>query len=76
MDTLLRTIITPIKQTITLELPEGFLGKRIEILAFPLKETNVEYHNQNDPLLTHFASEPVLAKDWLTPEDDKAWSSL
>ncbi|MEZ4960293.1 MAG: hypothetical protein R2830_10800 [Saprospiraceae bacterium] len=27
-------------------------------------------------LLTHFASEAALAKDWLTPEEDKAWQDL
>ncbi|HOB83869.1 MAG TPA: hypothetical protein PKX27_03370 [Bacteroidales bacterium] len=30
----------------------------------------------NDTILTHFASEETLAKDWLSPEEDKAWKDL
>ncbi len=30
----------------------------------------------NDTILTHFASEKTLAKDWLSPEEDKAWKDL
>lgn len=75
MDALLRTIITPSKQKITLELPENFVGKSVEILAFTIKETNVE-NNQEDLVLTHFVSESSLSKDWLTEEEDKAWSTL
>ena len=31
---------------------------------------------ENDNTLTHFASEKVLAKDWLLPEEDEAWKDL
>lgn len=30
----------------------------------------------NDKVLTHFASEKTLAKDWLTQEEDEAWKNL
>lgn len=30
----------------------------------------------NDKILTHFASEKALAKDWLSPEEDEAWKNL
>lgn len=30
----------------------------------------------NDNILTYFASEKVLAKDWLLPEEDEAWKDL
>ena len=30
----------------------------------------------DDIVLTHFASEKVLAKDWLLPEEDEAWKDL
>jgi len=26
--------------------------------------------------MTHFASEKVLIKDWLLPEEDEAWKDL
>ena len=42
------------------------LGDRVEINP---------YKNE-DPILTHFASESVLAKDWSTPEEDEAWKDL
>ena len=29
-----------------------------------------------DRVLTHFASQNVLAKDWLTPEEDEFWKDL
>jgi len=38
------------------------------------KET--EQKMKNDHILTHFASEKVLAKDWLIPEEDEAWKDL
>jgi hypothetical protein len=31
---------------------------------------------ENDKVLTHFASEKVLAKDWQLPEEDEAWKDL
>jgi hypothetical protein len=38
------------------------------------KETKL---NQGaDKVLTHLASEKVLAKDWLLPEEDEAWKDL
>ena len=30
----------------------------------------------NDKVLTHFATEKVLAKDWLLTEEDEAWKNL
>jgi hypothetical protein len=75
MDALLRTIITPSKQKITIELPEDYIGKKVEILAFPIEESDV-LKNIHDPVLTHFVSEATLSKDWLTTEEDIAWSAL
>ncbi len=31
---------------------------------------------ENDKVMTHFASEKVLIKDWLLPEEDEAWKDL
>ncbi|MFW5708400.1 MAG: hypothetical protein ACOC12_10780 [Bacteroidota bacterium] len=38
------------------------------------KET--EQKMESDRIQTHFASEKVLAKDWLSPEEDEAWKDL
>ena len=38
------------------------------------KETKTSF--SIDKVFTHFASEKVLAKDWLSPEEDEAWKNL
>ena len=72
---MIRTIVTPEHQDISIHLPENFLGKQVEIIAFTKDELLTESKN-HDPVLTHFASEKVLAKDWLSPEEDMAWENL
>jgi hypothetical protein len=42
-----------------------------EVLKNETKQTQ-----GNDKILTHFASEKSLAKDWLLPEEDEAWKDL
>lgn len=54
------------------------MGKRIEVIAFAIDEIN---NNQtgnvfSEPVQTHLATENVLAKDWLSPEEDIAWQNL
>ncbi len=39
---MIRTILTPEKQRLTLELPEDFLGKQIEVIAFIVEEAIVK----------------------------------
>jgi hypothetical protein len=51
------------------QLPEDDKTKLKEILKKETKE-------KNDPVETHLASEKVLAKDWLLPEEDEAWKDL
>lgn len=31
---------------------------------------------EDDAIMTHFASEKALAKEWLSPEEDQAWKDL
>lgn len=38
------------------------------------KETQLKMGS--DTILTHFASEKVLSKDWLLPEENEAWKDL
>ena len=72
---MIRTVVTPDKQNILIELPQNYVGKQIEIIAFRIDEAN-EKTAIDDKILTHFASEKVLAKDWLSQEDDIAWKNL
>ncbi|MEX8546522.1 MAG: hypothetical protein V5804_02870 [Mucilaginibacter sp.] len=69
---MIRTVIKPENQNITINLPDNFIGKQVEVIAFTVEEAE---QLENQPL-THFASEAVLAKDWLTPEEDLAWQDL
>lgn len=72
---MIRTVIKPNNQTITIKLPENFIGKQVEVIAFTREEAD-ETTELADRPITHFVSEAVLAKDWLTPEEDLAWQDL
>jgi hypothetical protein len=72
---MIRTVVTPEAQNINIHLPENFVGKQVEVIAFTLNDI-AEQPDLKDKPMTHFASEKVLAKDWLTPEEDKAWKDL
>ena len=48
----------------------------LSTLARKLGDKVFEYNENSDKTETHFASQNVLAKDWLTPEEDKAWKNL
>lgn len=69
---MIRTVIKPENHNITISLPENFIGKQVEVIAFTVEEAK----ESTGQLVTHFASEAVLAKDWLTPEEDTAWQDL
>ncbi len=72
---MIRTVVTPEQQNISILLPENFVGKQVEVIAFTIDDT-MEQPLTTDKPLTYFASEKVLAKDWSTPEEDKAWQLL
>ena len=69
---MIRTVLTPDKEKISIDLPSDFIGKKVEVIAFTIEETLRDI----DIPLTHFASEKTLAKDWLTTEEDNAWRDL
>ncbi len=71
---MIRTIVTPKNQQISIQLPSGFVGKRVEVIAFTIDEV-MEKVNANKTEF-HLASEKVLAKDWLSHEEDLAWKNL
>ena len=52
------------------ELPAEYLDE----LAAYLRQMQLRAANQNVP--TALASEKVLARDWLRPEEDEAWREL
>jgi hypothetical protein len=67
---MIRTVITPDKDKISIDLPKNYVGKQVEVIAFTIDEAT------KDKPLTHYASEHSLAKEWLTKEEDEAWKDL
>jgi len=47
-----------------------------ELAASSIREKIFAKKEVNESLLTAIASEKVLAKDWLTKEEDEAWKDL
>jgi hypothetical protein len=45
-------------------------------LARKLGDHVFENTRETDKTETHYASESILAKDWLTPKEDMAWKDL
>lgn len=72
---MIRTLVTPEKTSISLEVPASFVGKQVEVIAFTISES-MEGSIEQDHILTHYASQKALEKDWLTDEEDKAWQNL
>jgi hypothetical protein len=72
---MIRTLLKPDNQNISIRLPQNFVGKQVEVIAFTVDEA-IHEPKTRDKTQTHFASETVLAKDWLTPEEDLAWKNL
>jgi hypothetical protein len=69
---MIRKIVTPSQPYITLKLPDAFVGKQIEIIAFDVEDTTASVND--NPI--HLLSENVLAKDWLTQQEEDAWQDL
>jgi len=72
---MIRTVIKPNKQNVSIRLPEEFVGKQVEVIAFTIDEA-VSDPITSDKTLTHIASEKALANDWLNADEDKAWRDL
>ena len=72
---MIRTVVKPENQNISIRLPKNIVGKHVEVIAFSIEEADKATAIADKPV-THIASEKVLAKDWLTPEEDLAWQDL
>lgn len=72
---MVRTLLVPDNSEVSIRLPESFVGKQVEVIAFTINDL-VEDDNEHIQALTHYASQKLLAKDWLTKEEDEAWQNL
>ncbi|MCK5833717.1 DUF2281 domain-containing protein [bacterium] len=62
-----------VKELISKEIervPERFLGEILDFIRF------METKATEEKMVAAVASESSLRKDWLTPEEDKAWQHL
>jgi hypothetical protein len=59
------------QQNISITLPENFVGKQVEVIAFTIDEA-VSQSAISDKPLTHLAAQKTLAKEWLSEDKDKA----
>lgn len=72
---MVRTVVKPEDEMISIKLPQSFVGKEVEVIAFTVEEAKIA-PGISDEITTHFASQDVLAKDWLTEDEDLAWQDL
>ena len=72
---MIRTLLIPEKRKISIQLPDSFIGKQVEVIAFTVPEKTVKSEVQ-DKTQTHYASLKSLSKDWLSDDEDKAWENL
>lgn len=71
---MIKMIVSPNSSELILQIPQKYIGKELEVIA--LSKNDFTYSSSEEITLTHFASEAVLAKDWLSAEEDEAWKSL
>jgi hypothetical protein len=53
-----------------------FFMELVKSLGFVKSVKKESSKGKGDKVVTHFSSENVLAKDWLTSEEDEAWKNL
>jgi hypothetical protein len=56
------------------KLPDGLLDEIYNYLQYVKFKTL--HKKQTEIIETAFASQDILSKDWLKPEEDKAWENL
>ncbi|TLV00826.1 hypothetical protein [Dyadobacter luticola] len=72
---MIKTVMVPDNQNVSLKLPESYIGKQVEIIAFTANEVFNDPKMKDKPL-THHASQAVLSRDWSNSEEDSAWENL
>jgi hypothetical protein len=71
MENILRLSLPVDFQQLMIFLQQLSATEKQKIVSFLLKEKI-----EQDATMTHFASEKILAKDWLSQEEDAAWADL
>lgn len=72
---MIRSLITPQNQNVSILISKNYAGKKVECIAFIVDESKVDT-TIKETIFTHFASENVLSRDWLSQTEDLAWKAL
>lgn len=59
-----------------IELPDSYIDKNVEILAFILDEEEASETLIQRKSFNSLLSEEVLSKEWLSKAEDEAWQNL
>lgn len=74
---MVRKVIIPDSKNISITLPENYVGKHVQVIAFTIEDEDaIDWSLNVDKTTTHLASTETLAKDWLNPIEDEAWRDL
>lgn len=73
---MIRTVIKASHAQMTFQVPDSYIGKNIEILAFALDDEESNQLTYNEEATNSLLSVNVLSKDWLTKVEDDAWRNL
>ena len=57
------------------DIPDNIVQEVLDFIRF-LKYKGKTFGARKDKVLTSFASESSLSKDWLKPEEEEAWKNL
>ena len=68
---MIRTFITPTQSTISINLPEDFVGKKIELIAFSINEA-IDGDIVMNKALPFEGNEKIPVKDMIPPDANKA----
>ena len=72
---MIRTVVSPQNQQLSIQIRTNYVGKKIEVISFTIDEAINEFEI-TDETITHLSTEKVISKDWLTIQEDTAWQTL
>ena len=72
---MIRKVITPSNETISIELPQSFVGKQVEVIMFISDEVNEMPHVVGNPS-KHAIANKILSSDWLPYREENVWRDL
>ena len=72
---MIRKVITPSNGAISIQLPQSFVGKRVEVIVFTADEVNEIFHVTENPGKQAIANK-ILSSDWQPYQEENRWRDL